>query len=760
MGVKKKPSCMASLFWFSFKLGILGFLFVVIVGAGIGIGVFKSIEEQLPKIRYDSYRPDLATKVFDCNDNLIAELHAEEKRSTLVKYENLPKHLVYALVSIEDERFFSHYGLDLRGILRAIYVDVIASVKAGRIKLVQGASTLTQQLARNAFLTQKKDFVRKLKEVVLAIQIERRFTKEEIIELYLNEIFFGHGIYGIHAAAKFYFDKEASDLNIAESAMIAGMIQRPGYYSPYRKKKQTKKRQAVVLKKMLELKRIDKKTYLIEKDRPIGLRGRKKEKWIAPYFITHLRKKLLDDYGMRQVYTGGMKVYTTLDMKMQESAEIAVKSSFLLKKRPINKFPQLNCALLAVDPRTGHIKAMVGGRNFAYSKFNRTTQAMRQPGSAFKPIVFATAMDYGIPPNRIFNDEEVEFVNKWSGQVYKPGNYSKKYHGPVLLTTALEHSYNIVAVKLLTQIGIDRVISYAKKLGIKSRLGQNLSLALGTSETTMQELVDCYCVFANQGIKIPSYAIRQIVDSEGNVIYDHNPPEREVISPQTAYVITDMMKGVMTRGTGRRSRINRPCAGKSGTTQGYKDAWFIGYTPQLVAAVQVGNDDSTPLGNRMAGGVVSGPIWKKFMTGALANDPVLDFIKPRNIKQVTICKDSGLIATKYCKSKIKQSFIEGTEPVIPCNLHELIEVFGDEDSLISDQNFSSNELINFSDIPQINHSQEDVQQGLLVNEFEEEPDYEARMKNLFSSDNQADNHEKEKKRNILIEKLRNKYKHR
>jgi penicillin-binding protein 1A len=397
---------------------------------------------------------------------------------------------------------------------------------------------------------------------------------------------------------------------------------------------------------------------------------------------------------------------------------------------------------------------MVGGRSFAHSKFNRTTQAMRQPGSSFKPIVFATAMDYGIPPNRIFNDEEVEFVNKWTGQVYKPGNYTNKYHGPVLLSTALEHSYNVVAVKLLTQIGINRVITYAKKLGVSSRMGQNLSLALGTSELTMKELVDCYCVFANQGIKIPSYAIRRILDSEGNIIFDHNPPEREVISPQTAFVITDMMRGVMTRGTGRNSKINRPCAGKTGTTQNYKDAWFVGYTPQLVAAIQVANDDSTPLGNRMAGGVVSGPIWKHFMTNALADEAVLDFVMPRNIKQVNICKDSGLLATKYCKSQFTQSFIEGTEPVIPCNLHELIEVFGNDDSLFADQPFGTSEHIQFAETPQV-ILDNNASQGLLSREFEEEPDYEERMQNLFDS---SEDLQKAKERQILIEQLRNKYK--
>lgn len=684
---KNRPSCMARIFWIGLKLFLLLFFFLAIVGPGLMFGVFKSIEEQLPNVAYDSYRPDLSTKVFDCNDKMIAELHSEEKRSNLIKYDDLPKYLVQALVSIEDERFFTHYGIDIKSIFRAAYACAKASIAAGKFKKVQGASTLTQQLARNAFLTLEKSVARKLKEMVLATQIERRFTKQEILELYLNEIFFGHGIHGVHAAAQFYFGKSVTDLNIAESALLCGLIKSPEYYTPYRNPKISRDRQAVVLKKMFELGYIDQGTYETEKQRPIALRGRTEEKWIAPYFITHIRKTLLENYGARALYTGGLKVYTTLDMKMQQAAEDAVEASKVLKERPVAKYPSLNCALLAIDPRNGHIKAMVGGRDFERSKFNRATQAKRQPGSAFKPIVYATAIDYGIPPNRILNDEEVEFVNKWSGQIYKPQNYTKKYHGPVLLRVALEHSYNTVAVKLLTQIGIDRVISYAKKLGVKSRMGPNLSLALGSSVMTMLELAECYCVFANQGIKVPPYAIRRIVDVNGNVIYENNPPEKEIISPQTAYVITDIMTGVMKRGTGVSSRVDRPCAGKTGTTSDYRDAWFVGYTPQLLAAVYVGNDDFTPLGGKMAGGVVSGPIWKTFMEKALAGEPSLDFPRPRNVVNVTICSDSGLIATKYCTSRFSQAFIEGTEPVISCNLHELIELFDDDASLLGDAPF-------------------------------------------------------------------------
>jgi penicillin-binding protein 1A len=711
-----------------FKMGLIVALFFMIVGPAVLFGLFKSIEEQLPRISYDSYRPDLATKIYDCRDRLIAELHAEEKRSTLVNFKQLPRHLVNALVSIEDERFFNHYGLDFKRILGAIYADVVASVKAGKLRKVQGASTITQQLARNAFLTLKKTWTRKLKEMVLAIQIERKFTKEEIIELYFNEILYGYGVYGIHGAARFYFDKDVSELNIAESSMIAGLIKSPEYYSPYRSSNISKQRQSVVLRKMFELGYIDKATYDAEKVRPLVLRGRRKEKWKAPYFIAHIRKILLENYGGKMLYTGGLKVYTTLDMDMQTCAEEAIEASTILKQRPQDKFPSLNCALLAVDPRNGHIRAMVGGRDFEKSKFNRTVQAKRQPGSSFKPIVYATAMDYGIPPNRILNDEEVEFVNKRTGQIYKPQNYTKKFYGPVLLRTALEHSYNVVAVKLLTQIGIERVISYAKKLGVQSPLGRNLSLALGTSEMTMQELVDCYCVFANQGIRIPSYAIRRIVDPNGNIIFENNPPEREVISPQTAFVMTDMMTGVMKRGTGRSARLSRPCAGKTGTTSDYRDAWFVGYVPQLVTSVYVGNDDFTPLGGKLAGGVVSGPIWKHFMTNALKAEPELDFQKPRNVALREICEDSGLLATKYCKSRIEQAFIEGTEPVISCNLHELIEVFGDGEQGFDSAPFGDSDIVLFKP----DGDTERVYTDAPVNE--DNSSAEERLRNLFDEE--------------------------
>lgn len=741
-----RPSCVSRIFWICLKLFLLIFFFAAIVVPGLMIGVYKSIEEQLPSVAYDTYRPDLSTRIYDCGDRMIAELHSEEKRSNLIKYDDLPKHLIQALVSIEDERFFSHYGIDIKSILRAVYACGKASIAAGRLKLVQGASTLTQQLARNAFLTLEKSLVRKLKEMVLSIQIERKFTKQEILELYLNEIYFGHGIHGVHAASQFYFGKDVGEMNIAESALLCGLIKSPEYYTPYRNSKISRERQAVVLRKMFELGYIDEATCNTEKERPIALKGRKEEKWIAPYFITHIRKTLLENYGARTLYTGGLKVYTTLDMKMQQAADEAIESSRILSERPISKYPSLNCALLAIDPRNGHIKAMVGGRDFEHSKFNRATQAKRQPGSAFKPIVYATAIDYGIPPNRILNDEEIEFVNKWSGQVYKPQNYTKKYHGPVLLRVALEHSYNTVAVKLLTQIGIDRVISYAKKLGVKSRMGPNLSLALGSSVMTMLELAECFCVFANQGIKVPPYAIRRIVDANGNVIFENNPPEREIISPQTAYVITDIMTGVMKRGTGVSSRINRPCAGKTGTTSDYRDAWFVGYTPQLLSAVYVGNDDFTPLGAKMAGGVVSGPIWKIFMEKALAGEPVLDFPRSRNIVNVTICSDSGLIATKYCSSRISQAFIDGTEPVISCNLHELIELFDDDSSLLGDAPFEDSGVSMFGSDVGSDRQTEKTRQALK----EEPADSQERYRNLLEVD------ERRSRRDALIERLRKK----
>ena len=644
------------------------FLFVVVVGGGAIAGLVISLEDSLPIINYNSYRPSLATKIYDLHGNIIATLHAEENRVQLVPLSEIPRHLQHAVISTEDERFYKHFGVDFEGIARAAWHNW------KKKRIAEGASTITQQLARNAFLTPEVSVERKLKEMLLALRIERKYTKDEILEAYLNEIYFGHGTHGVASAAHYYFGKSAIELNTAECALLAGLIRSPQRLSPYVNKNKAKYNQLRVLRKMKSLAYITAVQEEKARQTTIILRGRHKSRWKAPYFVEEVRKHLLEKFGVQQVYSGGLKVYTTLDLRLQKSAEEAVMQSDFLLERPQSRYPKLNGALVAIDPRNGYILSMVGGRDFESSKFNRATQAKRQPGSAFKPFVYATAIDYGTPPNQIINDEEVSYVNRWTKQVYSPKNYDEVFHGPTILRVALQHSYNVVAVKLIDQIGIDRVIEYARKMGIKSKLGMNLSLALGTSEISPIELLTAYCVFANQGIKASPTMIRSIEDPEGNVLEENRIRLDDVLCAGTAYVLTDMLQGVMKRGTGRRADIGRPCAGKTGTTSAYGDAWFVGYTPSLAAAVWVGCDDNSSLGEKKSGGVVAGPIWKTFMKLALRGVPEEDFHCPSTVEKVEICTESGLLATSYCKARILQAFLQGTEPDITCNLHQPMEM--------------------------------------------------------------------------------------
>jgi len=593
------------------------------------------------------------SKVYDINGKIITEFYQENRNP--VPLSKIPSHLINATIAIEDSDFYKHKGISLRGIVRAQWENFKNIIlQLNKEAKPQGGSTITQQLAINTFLTREISLNRKLKDILLALQIERSFTKDEILEMYLNEIYFGHGAYGVQSAAKMYFNKNVQSLSLAECALLAGIPRGPSYYSPILNKEVSLKRRNIILNRMFKLNYISKEDMEKAKQSPLELDyNNKRDKFTAPYFSTFILSQLLEEYGANVVYKGGLKVYTTLDLEMQNFAEKALQES------------GHEGAIIAIEPQTGYIKAMVGGKNFAESKFNRATQAYRQPGSSFKPFIYLTALDNGFTPSNIIEDSPVTFENGWS-----PENYEKEFSGPVTLREAFEHSINVVGVKLLEQVGIKKVINYSHKAGITSELRSDLSLALGTSEITPLEIASAYATIANLGVRIDPVSIIRIEDIKNEIIKENITQEKKVFKEEICYVLTSMMSGVIERGTGWNAKIGRPAAGKTGTTDDFVDAWFIGFTPDLATAVYIGNDDRKSLGNKMTGGVVAAPIWAKFMKNALKNNEKKDFLQPDNIIKISVCKESGLLPTDSCPEILTVAFMKGTEPVSYCTVHK------------------------------------------------------------------------------------------
>jgi len=604
-------------------------------------------------VQENKFLDAINSKVYDINGEIITEFY-QENRNPISIFE-IPKDLINAFIAIEDSDFYKHKGINLRRIFIAQLENIKNMILSSNKDIIpQGGSTITQQLAINTFLSREISFDRKLKDILLALQIERSFTKDEILEMYLNEIYFGHGAYGVQSAAKMYFNKNVQDLNLAECALLAGIPRGPSYYSPIINQENSLKRRNIILNRMLILGYISKEDMEQAKQSPLELDyNNKRDKFTAPYFSTFVLSQLLEEYGANVVYKGGLKVYTTLDLKIQNFAEKALQES------------GHEGAIIAIEPQTGYIKAMVGGKDFGESKFNRAIQAYRQPGSAFKPFIYLTALDNGFTPSNIIEDSPITFENGWS-----PENYEQEFNGPVTLREAFEQSINVVGVKLLEQVGIKEVINYSHKAGITSELRPDLSLALGTSEITPLEITSAYATIANLGVRIDPLSIVRIEDYSGNIIKENITQKKKVFKEETCYVLINMMEGVIERGTGWNAKIGRPAAGKTGTTNDFVDAWFIGFTPDLVTAVYIGNDDRKPLGNKMTGGVVAAPIWAKFMKNALENNEKKDFLQPDKITKISVCKESGLLPTDSCPEVLTVTFIKGSEPISYCTVHQ------------------------------------------------------------------------------------------
>ncbi len=781
----------------------LASIFILLVLGGAFFYILFT--KDLPTVEaLEEYRPNLITKVYARNGEVIGEFYVE--RRIVVSLQRMPEHLIQAFLAAEDAKFFEHKGIDYLSIIRAFYKNLSAG------KIVQGGSTITQQVAKSFFLTPERRLSRKIREAILAYRIEKRLSKKDILYLYLNQIYFGNGAYGVQAAAETYFGKDVSELSIAESALLAGLPKAPSRYSPYHNPELAKARQEFVLTRMVEERFITRKQAEDALNENIILKPKKlRTLWVGPYFTEHVRRYIEEKYGDTLLYKGGLHIYTTMDVELQKAANEAVSyglraydkrrgyrgpvmtldspediEAFIreaerrLLKRPIEvggiyqgvitsldskrrvinvaignrrgiirypdfawarlynptgepdggsvvdplklfspgdviqvkvkylpeptppvegveeaegsggevkqepvvlrleQEPLAESALLAMEPETGFVRAMVGGSSFAKTQFNRAIQAKRQPGSAFKPIIYAAALDAGYTPATIVVDSPIVFEEttvqhtaaadgveeepaKWE---WKPRNFEEKFHGPTTVREALTKSRNVVTIKILRDIGVRRAISYARKLGIESPLANDLSLALGSSAVTLLEMTRAYATLGNLGLRPEPVFITKVLDRFGNVLEENAPSAEAVLTPQTAYIMTNLLQGVVENGTGWRARaLKRPVAGKTGTTNNLNDAWFIGFVPRLAAGVWVGYDNEQPLGKNETGSRAAAPIWVRFMKKALDGVPPENFPIPDGVEFAKVDPKTGLLANPSTENAVFEVFKVGTTPV-------------------------------------------------------------------------------------------------
>lgn len=594
------------------------------VAAGGLVGLAISLRN-LPNVHVlQGYVPNETTHIYDINGRPLASIHDEANRE-VVPLEEVSPNLKRAVLAIEDSYFFTHHGINPSGIARAL----MANLEQGRT--VEGGSTITMQLVKNLFLTPERSISRKIAEAILSMRLEQVFTKDEILEMYLNQVYWGHNTYGAETAARSYFNKSSRDLTLAEAAMMAGFIQAPEEYSPFDGNYQvssdryqtSKVRQAVVLRRMRELGWISSAEEAEARKQPIRLGQvtsfRRSE---IPYVTEAVVQELSKRFGKDAVMKGGMRVQTTIDYKLQRIAEDTVRRAH------DNMWAQGlyadQIALAAVDPRTHFVKAMVGGVDYRESQYNRAIQAQRQPGSAFKPFVYYAAFASGkYGPDSMIGDNPVSYPDGYG--YYSPQNYDGSFMGSITLRRALETSRNIPAVKLGQEVGLNKVIEISRTLGIKSPMDPVVSLPLGSVDLTPMEMAGAYATFANNGWHSETTFIAHVTDSQGNVLLDNTPSPQLVLDPWAAAALNDVLQGVITRGTATSARLDRPAAGKTGTTSSERDIWFVGYVPQLSVAVWVGNDDYRPLGYGATGGTFVAPIWRDFMLQALRGVPVERF---------------------------------------------------------------------------------------------------------------------------------------
>lgn len=738
----------------------VGLVCLIVLGAGLAIFAFYiQINQSLPSTAsLKNYHPPLVSSVYARDGSLIGEFYTE--RRFLVPLKQMSPQLIRAFLAAEDVRFYEHGGVDLQGIVRAF----LKNLQAGGI--VQGGSTITQQVVKSLLLTPERTWVRKLKEAMLAYRIDKSLSKDQILELYLNQIYFGSGAYGVEAASQTYFSRHASELTLAQATLLAGLPKAPSRFSPFQDLSAARERQKYVLQRMVEVGFISQETADKAFAEPLQLQPSRH--WTLKNlnsFSEEVRRQIEQRYGRDGLYNEGLQIYTTIDLKAQEYAELALDrglreidkrhgfrktkrhlakekwESFLaeleereaqpsegkilealvLEYQPASKSylvdfgkgrghlppsawewtrvssgraakmfqpgdiisirlderqengdwstsldqtPDIEGAFLAIANDTGEVLCMVGGRDFERSQFNRVTQAVRQPGSAFKPIIYSAAIDKGFTEASILIDSPIIREDPSLQGPWKPSNYDRKFWGPILLRSALIHSRNVVTVKLLDAIGIDYALDYARRLGITTPLTPTLSLALGASGVTLWDLIGAYSTFADHGQRVAPFMISKVLDRNGNVLEEHEVQRESVISPQTAYVMTHLLQDVIRQGTGQRAKsLGRPAAGKTGTTNDLKDAWFIGYTPKYLAGVWVGHDDHTiSLGGKETGGRAACPIWVYFMEQWLKDKPVEGFTIPPGVVFAKINKSTGARASIGDPNAVYAAFLENHLP--------------------------------------------------------------------------------------------------
>ncbi|OPY12053.1 MAG: Penicillin-binding protein 2D [Syntrophus sp. PtaB.Bin001] len=591
-------------------------------------------------------------KVFDSKGRFFGRILPKERY--WVSIDRINPFLQKAVVAIEDARFYQHPGVDIRGIARALVKDV------AKRKFVEGGSTITQQLIKNKYFSGQKTLDRKIKESFLAMEYERKYSKKQILEMYLNEIYYGNGAWGIAQAARLYFDKSPRDLSEAECALLAGIPKAPVRYNPYGSASVVRNRRNLVLKRMAELKMISAREKQKLAAAPISPIKRGE----APYYLDFIKNKLVEQYGQSIIERGGLEVITAMDLNLQKRAEQVLYEG--VKKIS----PTLQGALFCMDPNTGDLLAVAGGVDFTSNSYNRAFYAKRQPGSAIKPLIYATAVERGYTAGSIWNDTPVTYT--WgTEESWTPQNYGKEYYGELSLREALAYSDNVIAVRLLEGVGIPNFVDFAGRVGLSLR-SRNLSLALGTEEVTLAELVRAYSPLANGGSRAEVRTIIRIYDRYYRTWTENPPVVTPVLSPGAAFVTTQMMKDVLTYGTAKSLKKfsqQRPSAGKTGTTDNYQDAWFIGYTPQVVTGIWVGHDRPEPGGRGFTGGAVCAPLWERFMRSALAGKPVVDFPKPDTVVSVSIDPATGYLAAPDCPEKRDEFYLAGTQPTRYCPQH-------------------------------------------------------------------------------------------